>query len=176
MAGQALACPTVDDVAGGVRITFDDDTYSVFTRDSAGAVSERQHADDETYIFESANGLIETGYVEGGVRDTFTYDFDTTNLFPLKPWSRMAGTQTVSDANGDEIERVGFHFHTLGESTYKIGVCKYAAIRVLTYYEFDEGSSMVELTYLTSLGIPINTGYRADGIVDVYRAKAITAE
>ncbi|MEP0091278.1 MAG: hypothetical protein ABJM02_04675 [Paracoccaceae bacterium] len=28
----------MDDVATGVRITFDDDTYSIITRDSAGAV------------------------------------------------------------------------------------------------------------------------------------------
>lgn len=176
LAGQALACPTVDDVASGVRITFDDDTYSIYSRDSAGAVIEQQHDDGETFIFEASNGLLETGYIEDGVRDTFDYDFDTSNLFPLKPWSRMEGTQTVRDENGDLVENVGFQFHTLGESTYRIGDCSYAAMRVLTYYKFEDGNSMVELTYLKDLGIPVNTGFRADGIVDVYRAKSITAE
>ena len=177
MAGQALACPTADDIATGVRVTFDDDTFSILTRDETGAVIETQHTTDgEVFVFESANGLLETGYVEGGARDTFTYDFDTSNLLPLKTWSRAAGTQTVTDENGDEIERVGFSYHTLGESSLRIGSCDYDAIRVQTYYQFEDHSSMVELTYLTELGIPLNTAYRVDGVVDVYRAMSIKAE
>lgn len=177
MAGQTLACPTADDAANGIRIDFDSDFYSVFVRDPSGAVVETQHTDDgETFVFESANGLIETAYIEDGVRDTFSYDFETSNLFPLKPWARVQGTQTVRDENGALIETVGFHFHTLGESTFRVGDCSYAAMRVQTFYQFEDGHSMVELTYLMDLGFPINTAYRADGIVDIYRAISITAE
>lgn len=177
MAGQTLACPTVDDVTKGVRVTFDDDSYSIITRDAAGAVSETQvSSDGETYVFETSNGLLETGYIEDGVRDTFSYDFDTADILPLKPWDRRAGTQTVRGEDGNVIESVGFSVHTLGEGSYRIGTCTYPAIKVQTHYTFEDGSTMVELTFLTDLGIPLNTAYRADGVVDVYRAIAITAE
>jgi hypothetical protein len=177
LAGQALACPTSEDVLGdGVRITFDDGRYSVITRDASGAVVETERDNGATYVYEADGGLLETGYVEDGVRDVFTYDFDTSDILPLRPWSRDAGVQIALNESGEEIERVGFSYHTLGESTYDIGDCSYAAIRVLTYYAFEDGQTMIELTYLIELGIPINTAYGYDGTVDVYRATAIAAE
>ena len=176
MAGHVAACPTQSDVANGVRITFDDGKYSVITRDTSGAVSETEVVDGVAVTYESANGILETGYIEDGTRDTFTYDFETANILPLEPWSRESGQQTVTDSDGTVVERVGFSYHTLGQSTYAIGKCTYEAIRVLTYYQFEDSQSMVELTFLTDLGIPINTGYSADGVTDVYRAVSITAE
>jgi hypothetical protein len=176
VAGHAVACPTQSDVTNGVRVTFDDGKYSIITRDASGAVSETEVIDGEAVTYESANGILETGYVEDGTRDTFTDDFETSGILPLEPWSRESGTQILTDESGAVVERVGFSYHTLGQSSYAIGECTYDAIRVLTYYQFEDGQSMVELTFLTDLGFPINTGYSADGVTDVYRAVSITAE
>lgn len=163
-------------MSSGVRITFDDSRYSVITRDENGAVTETEHDGDATYVYEADNGLLETGYIEDGNRDTFSYDFDTTRLLPLEPWSREAGTQIVRDMSGEEIERVGFSYHALGKRSYKIGACTFDAIKVLTYYDFGDARTMIELTYLTDLGIPINTAYAVDGSVDVYRPVEIAVE
>ena len=177
LAGQIIACPTVDDVKTGVRITFGDGTYSIISRDSAGAVTETQHTSDgEVFVFESANGLLETVYIEGDTQDTFAYDFDTSDLLPLTPWTRVGGQQTLTDKTGEVVERGEFSYHTLGESTYRIGACSYPAVSVQTHYQFDDGATMVELTFLTDLQIPINTAYRAGGVVDIYRAVSIVAE
>lgn len=166
----------MDDVATGVRVTFEVGTYSIITRNSSGMVREVEHNDGDTYVYETENGVLETGYVENGSRGTFGYDFDASDILPLEPWSRASGTQTTRDENANEIDRVGFSYHTLGEGSYRIGECTYAAIKVQTHYAFEDGATMIELTFLTELGIPLNTAYRADGMVNVHRALSITAE
>lgn len=160
----------------GVRVTYDDGRYSIITRDVTGAVTETEYDGVSTFVYEAEHGLLESAFIEDGTRDTFSYDFETANILPLKPWSRMIGTQIVRDQSGAEIERVGFSYHTLGESTYAIGACSFDAMKVLTYYDFEEEQTVVELTYLVDLGIPLNTAYGFSGVVDVYRPVSITAE
>lgn len=159
-----------------MRVDFGDDTYSIITRDASGAVIEVQHDSTDTYTYESANGLLETGYIEDGTRDSFSYSFDTSSILPLKPWDTQEGEQIVRYGNSDEIERVGFSYRALGRAPYRIGACTYDAIKVLTFYQFEDVQTMVELTFLTDLGIPINTAYGADGSVDLFRPISITAE
>ena len=162
LAAPAAACPTDEDTARGIEITYADGSRSVITRNAAGEVREAEYFDGDTpYIYISANGLIETGYrdPDSGASDKFSYTFDTDDLLPLQPWFGRAGEQIVTDADGVEVDRVGYSFQTRAEITAIIGDCSYRAIPLETYYRTPGDPSMVEFLYLLDLGIPVNVGY-----------------
>lgn len=180
LAGRADTCPTSADVATGVIVDHADGMTSVITRDASGAVREEEtSAGSPPYIYIAANGLLETGFIDGetGAEDGFAYSFSTDDILPLRPWSSDRGEQVTTDSSGEEITRIPFEWRTRGLTTWTLGGCSYAAIPVETYYHEPGDPSMVEFVYLTELRIPIAVGYAylggGIGSAEPYRPVAI---
>lgn len=159
---SAAACPTADDAEVGIEITYPDGVRSIITREASGAVRETEYWDGETaYVYFSANGLIETGYLdpETNTTDSISYTFDTSDLLPVRPWLTRSGEQIVTNADGVAIDRVPFTLRTRNETIATIGDCTFRAIPLETYYYSPGEPSMVEYIYLLDLGIPVSVGH-----------------
>lgn len=176
MAG-ASACPTADDLTTGIRVEYGEDGYSIVTRDPSGVIRETEYAGEDVYVYITANGLLETAYEEPAANtfDTFEYTFDTTGLFPLKPWSGQRGEQIARDRDGNEFDRLGYSYHTRGQGQYTIGECQFTSIPFQTYYDNPDEQSVVEFVYLMELGIPLAIGYGGPGYFDAHRPTDISA-
>ncbi len=171
------ACPTPDDLAGGIRLAYDDDTSSVFTRNADGDIVE--DAFDETgalfYRFVFHRGLFETQYVEfdesGRSRvftSYFSYDFSFDDLFPLQEGQIVEGIQT-DRTKGYGTETAGYKLSLGPMKSWTLGECAYDTIPVAVEYDFSEGLELNELLYIPELEIAIAIGVRDSEGSDVFR-------
>lgn len=183
LAGAAAACPTKDDLAGGIAMSFDGASGSVFTQDADGALVEAEKDGDTTYHYISANGILETGYYETTVGEdgkqydeTYAYSFDAGAIFPLDAGKTASGEQTATGPDLETPAVVPFRYVVNAEETVSVGECTYRIVPVDTFYYNDDGIFVVVLGHMPELGVTVlMADYDLGSAPNVYKITEISA-
>lgn len=181
MSPAVVACPVASDLEQGIRVAFDDDTWSVYKREGADSVTESSFYDTAklNYIYHLYRGLVETRYVEMNDRGTrisstsnYTYDFPLTSLDKVAPGLRLKGAQTESASDGFE-ETIPYQLRVQDEVEVNIGNCRYQGLPMVTRYDYEDEKEWVVLMYLPALGFSYTVEIKNDDGIEKYRATKI---
>lgn len=175
--GQA-ACPTGNDLAGGIQFELEGDATETYTTLNDGVVSVIYKASDGfesrillgkgVYLLEFAE--VVNGNVDASTRTTYSHELQPTNMPDPKPMGRWVSQAAVLES-GTPFKEV--HNHQFGPLTeLTIGGCSYDMIPVTVYYD-DDDRSIDLLEYMPELGLAILSGSSSldengERIEDVY--------
>ncbi len=180
------ACPTVDDLAGGIEFDIGEGDTEVHTALSEGVVQVVYTGSDgfqsRTLLGQGAY-LLELVDLEKGVpvpstRSTYTHALTPPEMPVPVPNSGWVSEVVVLN-DGDLDKEV--HDHRFGAAgTQTIGACSYDKIRVTVHYD-DEDNSVDTVDYLPELGIGLlvgiaydnGDGTRTDDVYSYYDLKAL---
>lgn len=181
MSPSVLACPVASDLEQGIRVAFEDDTWSVFKRESADTVTESSFYDSAklNYVYYLYRGVVETRYVEMNDESNYiasssdyTYDFPLASLDKVEPGLRLKGQQTEVTSD-DEEETIPYQLRVQDEVEVKIGKCRYQGLPIVTRYDYEDEKEWVVLMYLPSLGFSYTVEIKSDDGIEKYRATRI---
>ncbi|MEO0913489.1 MAG: hypothetical protein AAFY59_10940 [Pseudomonadota bacterium] len=162
------ACPVADDLMGGIYVTDDEGSVTLFLADGQDIIERTQYADStEGFAYRTALGLLILTYAEtedgepvAGSGETYSYSRDPYGLtVPENGVWQARITTTYEDGTDAEFENYTLSAGQRGETT--IGACTYASVPVAHISLFlsrGEISAFMQ-DYLPDLGIAVATGY-----------------
>lgn len=168
--GAALACPTVQDLPGGIEVTYDDGSEQPFTliyqRRPDGAIEELEdYSDGEIGVVATADGILETEYftitaAKPNSRENHSrYTYSFTLPQPLPNWQSFSGTQSEMAPDGTAIT-IPAKVNILGSSEARIGACTYTVTELETFYfREDAGTLQIRQAFVPDLGFAYLLGY-----------------
>ncbi len=163
-------CLTADAMDGGITVSYLSGDVSHIQRQADGslldAFTKNSGYYQETILFESWDGVVETGWTTHEpntweVRDSKskTYDFAPDSLAPYTAGMRSLGTVTWAGSRYDSGEKqylvTGYESEPL-----VIGECSYDAVRVFVYETSlpDGDFNIREIKFLPALGVGVQVG------------------
>lgn len=161
---SAAACPELEDLKQGIRVNFDDGTNVTYfavednrremfvdPENSIKTLLTTQHGVFQTFYFDLSDGL-------SGIRETYTYSFDPSSVFPLQPNSNKKGTISIVSNDTSGMETHPYTYEVGAMSDVEIGDCTYPMMQLTETTTYDNGESVVILGYVPSLGISLFLG------------------
>jgi hypothetical protein len=163
-------CLTADALDAGITVEYGSGDVSYIQRQPDGiilnAFNETSSYYEKTFLFESFNGVFETGRIahnkdswEGRSALQLSYDFAADAITEFSAGESGSGIQTENDPSYGPTTTT-FGWSAYARAPLEVGDCSYEAVRVFTtsfsirYGSFD----IREVIYLPELGIGVQTG------------------
>ena len=164
MPGTAIAaCPVAADLKDGIRVDFEDGSYSIFDQ-FQGQIRERildtseDPSENFVAVLTTHKGVFQTSYfdmtsVSDRFHESYTYSFSYDEVLPLVPGKHFGGTMT--SVSTDDTYETPYSFAIGDEDLIEIGECRYRVFPFTEFLKYPEGITTVTLAYLTELGISV---------------------
>ena len=176
----AAACPVASDLAGGIRVTLEDDVVETYIAFRPGVVQHRvlpQNEDGSENLL--ANGIytlqtldIVDGAPRQGSRRVFTYPVDPSDT-PL-PAADITWAPSVVTFEGGQVTKENHKYVFGAASTLVIGDCSYDMRTITATFEGAPGY-IETLYFLPDVGIALYGAYKDEQGSANYTFKKIEA-